>query len=142
MLAFMEVPHFQIGIPFFFTYTGGAIPASLDIALTADSKYNGQIFVAEKATLEYEDGTSYEIIRNNRPRSGVLSIIERSEKLYSSARIGVPNIIRKKQDFTIEIEGFIQTEARKIRFLESATVLYSHNTFFLPGWLYIMSRGV
>jgi len=44
MLGFMEVPKYQAGIPFLFTYSGGAMPASVDLALDTDRSFEGTRF--------------------------------------------------------------------------------------------------
>lgn len=142
MLGFMEVPHYQIGIPFLFTYSGGAMPASVDLALDTASSFEGKSFVVEKATLVYDDGQSYDLIREDSPRTGVFSMLEQEETKYCRARVAVPACIWKKQDYRIEVHGFIQNGDERIEIREDVRVLYSENSFVYPGWFLFFLRGV
>ncbi len=142
MLGFMEVPKYQAGIPFLFTYSGGAMPASIDLALDTDSSFEGKTLVIQKATLVYDDGHSYDIIHESRPRSGIFFELERQEKKYGRATIAIPDCIWKKQSYTVEVHGFIENVDEDIVIREDVRVLYSENSFIYPGWFYFMLRGV
>ncbi len=134
-LAFMEVPNYQVGIPFLFTLHGGIFPASVDIAINANEKYLDDTVILNKATLTYQDGQTYPLIHKKYPRAGVFHKEERDGIKYCRAKICVPNCIRKKQDFKIRISGFIKTEDEQIEINEDLSVLYSENTFFYIGWM-------
>lgn len=142
MLGFMEVPQYQVGIPFVFTYSGGAMPASVDLTIDTNSSFNGKSFIIEKATLVYDDGQSYDIVNEYSPRTGIFSILEREEKKYCRARVAIPACIRKKQDYKIEVYGFIQNGDERIKVREDVSVLYSENSFVYLGWFLFFLRCV
>lgn len=142
MLGFMEVPHYQVGIPFVFTYSGGAMPASVDLALDTTSSFEGESFVIEKAALVYDDGHSYDIVHKDSPRTGVFSTVERDGIKYCRAQVAIPACIWKKQDYTIEVYGFIQKDDEKIEVRENVKVLYSENSFVYLGWFLLLLRGI
>ncbi len=141
MLGFMEVPQYKVGIPFVFTYSGGAMPASVDLALDTNSIFDGKSFIIEKATLVYDDGQSYDIVHESSPRIGIFSILERGEKKYCRARVAIPACIWKKQDYKIEVYGFIQNGDERIKIREDVSVLYSENGFVCLGWFLFLLRG-
>lgn len=140
LLGFMEVPKYQAGIPFVFTYSGGAMPASVDIAIDTNISLNEKSFVIDKATLVYDDGQSYDVVREDSPRSGTFSILERDGRKYCRARVAIPACIWKKQDYKIEVHGFIQDGDKSIKVREDVRVLYSENSFIYPGWFLLFLR--
>ena len=142
MLGFMEVPQYQAGIPFLFTYSGGAMPASVDLALNTDSSFEGKSLVIQKATLVYDNGHSYDIIHEDRPRSGIFFELERDERKYCRATVSIPGCIWKKQDYTVEVHGFIENGEDNVKIREDVRVLYSENSFIYPGWFYFLYRSV
>ncbi|PXA03331.1 hypothetical protein DDZ13_12985 [Coraliomargarita sinensis] len=142
MLGFMDVSQYDTGIPFLFTFSGGAMPASVDLALNADSSFKGKSFVIHKATLVYDDGHRYDIVHETRPRSGIFYELEREGKKYCRAKVAVPGCIWKKQDYTVEVHGMIENGEKDIEIREDVRVLYSENSFVHPGWFYFLYRSV
>jgi hypothetical protein len=148
VIAFMEVSDYQVGIPCLFTFSGGAMPASLDIAITTDETHAKSTVVIEEAIVTYEDGTTSNAVYSEEPRSGVLSEFDvidsdrREGKKSYRAMVGIPDCIWKKQDFSVKLSGHITGAEERHPFSTEVGVLYSENSFIYLGWYLLMMRGV
>lgn len=142
MTGFMKVPEYQVGIPFLFTLRGAAWPASIDLSLITENRFEGNLFVIEKATLVYDSGHSHEIIFESGPRSGILSTVYKEEGKFCIARVAIPSCIEHKRDYTIEVHGFIEDGEEDIRIREDVRMLYSEKKFVYLGWWCLFARMV
>ncbi|MCH8042113.1 MAG: hypothetical protein IID44_00200 [Planctomycetes bacterium] len=144
--ASMEVPRYQVGIPFLFTYSGGAMPASVDLFLTTDQKHKGGHVVIEEVTITYEDGQSGKFVRKENPRAGILSELEvfpsdqRENREFYAARISIPHCIDERQDFTLNVVGYIQWKGGKQPFNEDVRILYSRGGYVTIGWVQVLLK--
>ena len=146
LIAFMEVPHYQVGIPFLFTYGGGAMPASVDLRLTTDQKHKGGHVVIEEITITYEAGQSGKIVRKDNPRAGILSEFgvvpsdQRENREFYAARISIPDCIDERQDFTLNVVGYVQWKGGKQPFNEDVRILYSRGGYVTIGWVQVLLK--
>lgn len=140
MLGLMKVPHYKVGVPFLFTVHGAAMPASVDLFLHTDSGFEGRSFVIEKATLVYDGGFSHDIIFKGNPRSGILTARQREGRKFCRAEVAIPGCIAHKNNYTIEVHGFIENGEDDIRIREDVRVLYSEDRFVRLGWICLIAR--